>query len=127
MRDGQSYQSGPRHKKKFLSNDEPRSTKVKLEEDSGSHVGKSTCATLWNKHYWECLLARGSFFECSKYGQKVRDVLVLLLEEDRVIKFLLMLQEEMLQRRIVSMHYGLEEQIRMMMMMMMVSSCLSLY
>ena len=66
MRDGQSYQSGPRHKKKFLSNDEPRSTRVKLEKGSDLLEGRPTCITCWKRHYEECQFGIGSFLPLEK-------------------------------------------------------------
>ena len=71
-RSGFSDQGQLRFKKRAQVQEEPRSSKVKLEKGGGSQNIKATCFTCGNRHYGKCLKGTGSFFGCGKEGHKVR-------------------------------------------------------
>ncbi|XP_069143313.1 uncharacterized protein [Solanum lycopersicum] len=62
-----------RFKKRAQTQEDPKSSKVKLEKGGSSQKVKPTCTICGKKHYGECLLGTGSFFGCGKEGHKGRD------------------------------------------------------
>ena len=69
---------------------------------SVSQVVRPTFATFGKKHFGKCLVSTGGCFGCCKDGHKVRDFLLLNLEEERTSKFLLMLHKVVPQKGIAS-------------------------
>nr|XP_025886087.1 uncharacterized protein LOC112941145 [Solanum lycopersicum] len=72
-RSGSSFQGQSRFKKISQGQVEPRSYKVKFEEEGGSQNGKPTCVSCGKRHYGEYLRCTGSFFSCGKEGNLLRD------------------------------------------------------
>ena len=103
-------QNKPKLKKRPPKQDGSSASKVKIEVGSSCEGVKPTYARCKKKHFGKCLVGTAGCFGSGKDVHKVRIVLLLWLEKEKPIRFLLMLRMFMHQRGIVSMFSKLKEQ-----------------